>query len=390
VPLDRRVWLEAQALSAHGYEVSVIGPRGEGRMHSLQERIDGVRILRYPQRAASGIAGYLIEYPLSMAFTLAWLLRLRLRGPIDVIHGSNPPDLFFLFGLIGRAWGAKFVFDQHDANPELSTTKWGGRRIGGFLRWLTERLEAASYRTASLVIVPNDAYARIAAERGRVPSARLAIVRNAPPSGRFRQLAAGIRAADTSTLRLGYLGVMGSQDGVDILIQGLAISRDRNPDLHMELDLIGDGEARPALEHLTEDLGLANVVRFHGYLAADLFVPILARAHLCVSPDPPTPFNDLSTMTKVVEYLAVGRPVVAFDLAETRRLIGEAGVVVADASPSGLADALVSLGRSPERLSQLEDAAWTRLDVLGLTWERSAADLIAAYDSLLSETDARS
>ena len=160
VPLDRRVWLEAQALVEAGYDVTVISPKGRDGMAARRETRDRVRILRYPQRAASGLSGYLIEYAPSMLFTAAWLLWLRSHRRIDALHGGNPPDLFFLLGLGGRAVGARYVYDQHDANPELSAAKWGDRRVGRLLRWLTEKLEEASYRTADLVIVPNDTYAQ--------------------------------------------------------------------------------------------------------------------------------------------------------------------------------------------------------------------------------------
>ena len=388
VPLDRRVWQEARALVDAGYRVTIISPRGSGEMARLVESREGIRILRYPQRAASGLAGYLVEYAPSMAFSAAWLLALRLRGRIDVVHGCNPPDLFFLLGRLARMWGARYVFDQHDANPELAVTKWGMRRSGRILTRLTRALERASYATASIVIVPNDSYARLAAERGRVPPERIVVVRNAPAGDRFGSLAAGIAPPSDGSLRIGYLGVMGSQDGVEILLDAVANLRQIAPDLRVELDLIGDGEARPALEVRAADLGIAGHVRFHGYQPADVFVPILAATHVCVSPDPPTPFNDVSTMTKVVEYLAIGRPAVAFALAETAIVLGDAGVIVGEATAPALASELARLAGDPPRLDELTTAAGRRIDELDLRWERSAVRLLAAYVSLL-DTDGR-
>jgi glycosyltransferase involved in cell wall biosynthesis len=159
-----------------------------------------------------------------------------------------------------------------------------------------------------------------------------------------------------------------------------------SPALTVQLDLVGDGEARPGLERLAARSGIGDRVTFHGYLDAEAFVPLLAASHVCVSPDPPTPFNDVSTMTKVVEYLAVGRPVVAFDLAETRTLVGDAGVIVADATARGLADALAALALDRPRLAVLSEAAAGRIAALDLRWERSAERLLAAYDTLLDET----
>ena len=219
VPLDRRVWQEGLALVGAGFRVTIISPRGAGEMGRIAETRDGILILRYPQRAATGLSGYVIEYLPSMWFTAAWLLALRLRGRIDVIHGCNPPDLFFLLGRLGRVFGARYVFDQHDANPELAVTKWGDRHIGRLLVRLTRALERASYRTAAVVIVPNDSYARLAAERGGLPPEGIVVVRNAPPGDHFRALAAGTLPPDDGGLRIGYLGVMGSQDGVEILLE---------------------------------------------------------------------------------------------------------------------------------------------------------------------------
>jgi glycosyltransferase involved in cell wall biosynthesis len=382
VPLDRRVWLEAQALVAAGYEVTVISPKGKRGMTARRETRDGVTILRYPQHAASGLAGYFIEYLPSMLFTTALMLWLRSHRRIDVLHGCNPPDLFFLLGLAGRALGARYVYDQHDVNPELVAAKWGNRRVGRMLRWLTEKLEKASYRTASLVIVPNDSYARIARERGSVGEERLAVVRNAPPADHFRTLAEGHGPAGDSPFRFGYLGVMGSQDGVEILVEAVARLREIQPDLQFMVDLVGDGEARPRLERLARERGVAERLVFHGYRQADYFVPLLAGSHICLCPDPPTQFNNVSTMTKVVEYLAMGRPALIFDLAETRAVAGEAGLVADEPNAAGLARTMARIAADRPLLASLTAAASGRLDELDCSWETSSEHLIEAYARL--------
>lgn len=381
VPLDRRTWQEARTLAAHGWDVTVIGPRGAGDMARWRDRIDGVEVVRYPQRAASGLAGYLAEYLPSMAFTAAWLVWTRLRrGPIAVIHGCNPPDLFWMFGSLARAGHGAYVFDQHDANPELSRTKFGERSFKGrLLHRFTLAMERASYRAAALVIAPNDSYAAIATGRGRVPPERVVVVRNAPDAAAYRTLAAGI---SPDPRRIGYLGVMGSQDGIERLVAAWRQVVDQ-PDLaDARLDLIGDGEARPALERQAAELGLGERVRFHGYLPPAAFVPILAACQATVSPDPPTPFNDVSTMVKVVDSLAIGRPVIACDLAESRRLIGDGGVIVPAPSSDALAAAIIDLLRRPDEAARLAGVAATRLAVVGVDWSRSAEVLIEAYERL--------
>jgi glycosyltransferase involved in cell wall biosynthesis len=387
VPLDRRAWQEALALHEAGWDVTVISPRGSGEMRRLRDRIDGIEVLRYPQRAARGLAGYLVEYLPSMVFTAAWLIHRRSRGRIDVIHGCNPPDLFWLFGRLTRAEGGAYVFDQHDVGPELATTKWGGRgprahALGAVTRWLERR----SYRTAELVLAPNDSYRQIAVTRGGVSPDDVLVIRNAPDVARYRELAAG---ATVDPHRVGYVGVMGSQDGLDLLLEAWAIVV-REPDMtDAALELFGDGEARPALERQAARLDLGDRVRFHGYRKAAEFVPALAGCAVGVSPDPPTPFNDVSTMVKVVDYLAMGRGVVAFDLRETRTVAGDAAVIASPPTAEGLAEAIVGVLRDPELGRRLGEAGSARVASIGLDWSRSASALVEGYARILARTRAR-
>jgi glycosyltransferase involved in cell wall biosynthesis len=381
VPMDRRTWQEAGTLARAGWDVTVIGPMGEGDMARRRDRIDGIEVLRYPQRAASGLAGYLAEYLPSMAWTAAWLAWTRSRGPIAVIHGCNPPDLFWVFGALAGLRGTRYVFDEHDANPELSLTKFGDRGLKArLLHRFTLAMERWSYRTAALVLAPNDSYAALARGRGHVPDERVVVVRNAPDVTAYRAHAAGI---EPEGQRVGYVGVMGSQDGIEILIEAWATVI-AQPDLaEAVLELVGDGEERPNLERQVEALGLGERVRFRGYLRAADFVPILARTRLTVSPDPPTPFNDVSTMVKVLDSLVIGRPVVAFDLQETRLLLGDGGVIVEEPTAAALAAELIRLLRDPAATDRLAAAAAVRPEALRMGWDQSAAALVAAYAGLL-------
>jgi len=387
VPLDRRAWQEAVALHEAGWDVTVISPRGSGEMRKLRDQIDGIEVLRYPQRAAKGLAGYLVEYLPSMIFTAAWLLHRRSRGRIDVIHGCNPPDLFWLFGRIARGEGGAYVFDQHDVGPELATSKWGARGLRAHaLASITRGLERRSYETADLVLAPNDSYRQIALSRGHVPADDILIIRNAPDVTRYRELAAN---AVVDPHRVGYVGVMGSQDGLDLLLDAWAIVT-REPDLaDAVLELVGDGEARGALERQARQLGLGDHVRFHGYRRAADFVPVLASCAVGISPDPPTPFNDVSTMVKVVDYLAMGRGVVAFDLRETRSVAGDAVVIASPATAESLAQTLVGVMRDPGLARRLGEAGAARVAAIGLDWSRSASALIGGYDRLLERRRAR-
>jgi glycosyltransferase involved in cell wall biosynthesis len=382
VPLDRRVWQEAQALHADGWNVSVIGPRGDKTMRAMAETIDGIHVYRYPQRAASGPAGYLIEYLPSLVFTAIWLARVRLRGRIHVIHGCNPPDLFWIFGMVGQWFGARYVFDQHDANPELASTKWGDRGIvPRLLRSATRWLELRSYSTADLVIAPNQSYRALAVGRGNVAPEKVVVVRNAPNVSRYRSLSSHVVP---SPHRVGYVGVMGSQDGLELLIAAWRLVRDAPNMTDATLELVGDGEARSALEGQAKALGLKDSVRFHGYLQPDQFVPILASCSACVAPDPPTPFNNISTMVKVIDYLAIGRPTISFDLDETRLAAGAAARIVSDPTPRGLAEGILSLLRNADERLMRSSACAERVEALHLDWNYSAGLLRRRYRTLVS------
>ena len=384
VPLDRRAWQEARALYAAGWDVTVVSPRGAGDMARLRERLDGIQVYRYPQRPARGLAGYLFEYGPSMLFTAAFALYAASRRPFDVVHGCNPPDLFWLFGAVARWRGGHYVFDQHDVGPELASTKWGehGPRAASLKR-VTNWLESRSYRTASLVLAPNASYRDIALQRGGVPPDQVLIVRNAPDVARYRQLAA---AVESNPHRVGYVGVMGSQDGLDVLLDAWAIVA-REPDMaDAKLELVGDGEARASLEAQTNDLGLDGRVRFHGYQRAETFVPILAGCAVGVSPDPPTAFNDVSTMVKVVDYLAIGRGIVAFDLAETRRVAGPAAIIARAPTERALADALLSVMRDSDLARRLGENGARRVAEIDLDWSRSADILVRGYARVLGWT----
>lgn len=380
VPLDRRTWQEALALTEAGWDVTVIGPQGGGRMRKLSETIDGVRVLRYPQKAARSLSGYLLEYVPSLLFTALWFARARAGGRIEVVHACNPPDVFWPFGRVARLWGGAFVFDQHDANPELAATKWGRHgRLGRWLVRMTTWLERQSYRSAALVLSPNESYRDLAIARGGVDPDRVVVVRNAPDVASYRALARSVRVEPH---RVGYVGVMGSQDGLGLLIDAWNIVV-QQPDMgDAVLELVGDGEARPELEAQVDRMNLRQSVRFRGYLPPEEFVPLLAACAVCVSPDPPTPFNDVSTMVKVIDYLAIGRGIVAFNLAETGRLAGEAAILVDDVTPTALASAIDRVLSDEALSARLQELADQRLDELAVSWEASAERLTDAYRSL--------
>jgi len=387
VPLDRRVWNECQTLTEAGYEVSVVCPRGKRHDRELQTTIAGVRILRYPlPLIPGGLAAYSWEYGYSMNVTLARMTALWARRPFDVIHACNPPDLFFLPAWPFRKRGVAFVFDQHDANPEIMVAKRGGEVREGFPERVVRWAERRTFAAADLVISPNESYREIALTRGGAAPDDAVVVRSAPWLEEFDL--GGSRPFDRRGHRflVGYLGVMGKQDGVDVLLH--ATDRLVRRGYDVLLYLVGSGEMFEELRGLAASLGLTDRVLMPGFQDPRQFTPILRSADVCVAPDPPGPFNSISTMNKLVEYMALGRPCVSFDLRENRVTGGDAAVFAGEPTADGLAAAIAGLLDDEPRRERLAAAARARFES-DLCWERSAPHLIAAYERLAEKTAAR-
>lgn len=381
VPLDRRVWCEAQALRDAGWKVSVIAHRASGE--PLHEHLDGIEVCRYPAPPdASGALTYALEFGWCLIATAFWCAVLLARREMSVLHACNPPDTFFVLARLLRPFGVRFVYDQHDLCPELFGVKYEGRPDGKararLLRVLTW-MERASYRAADAVLSPNESYADVARTRGGVPAERVFVVRSAPPRERFRRGAPSLRWRSGHRHLVGYIGVMGSQDGVDRLLHAaheLVHVRGRRD---VGFVLIGAGDELPALRALARTLDLERHVEFTGRIS-DLaeISEALGSADVCVCPDPKNAFNDVSSMNKIVEYMALGQPIVGYALRESARTAGDGGLWIEDASPRALADGLAALLADPARRAAMGARNRERF-LAALTWESQVPELVAAY-----------
>ncbi|OLF04504.1 glycosyltransferase WbuB [Actinophytocola xinjiangensis] len=378
VPFDRRVWQESTTLRDAGWEVHVICPQGSKRDTEPFVELDGVRVHRYPLRAATGgPAGYLKEYGSALWHTLRLAREVgEVYGRVDVVHACNPPDLLYLVAKRMRRRGTRFVFDQHDLVPELYLSRFD--RGEDLLYNVVRRLELATYRQADVVIATNESYRRVAIDRGSMAPEKVFVVRSAPATDRFRQVPAEPELKRGKEHLLCYLGVMGPQDGVDHALRALAALRDEQGRSDWHAVFVGAGDTFDQMRALATQLGLDEWVEFTGRIPDEDLVRYLSTADVCLSPDPLNPLNDVSTMNKVMEYMAMGRAIVSYELREARVSAGEAAVYARANDVSEFAKLTAELLDDPDRRARMGEIGRER--VAGeLSWARSAESLLAAY-----------
>ncbi len=381
VPFDRRVWLECQALVSAGYQVAVVCPKGDG--DPAYQVIDTVALYKYRPYAPGGSKlGFVTEYAYSFLAT-AWLtLRARRSGRFGVIQACNPPDIFWPIALLLRALDrTRFVFDHHDLCPELYESRFPD---GPKLPYKVLRaLERRTHRTADHVIATNGSYRDVALTRSGKPAKDVTIVRSGPDPQRLRRGPAHPELRRGRRFLAAYIGVMGPQDGVDIVVRAADIVVHSMGRDDIAFTLIGKGDCFDELVALRDELGLAGHVEFTGRAPDELVGRILSTADVGLSPDPKNPLNDLSTMNKTMEYMAFELPVVAFDLRETRVSAGDAGVYVEPNDVEKYAAAIVELMDDEPRRSRLGRLGRARVEQ-ELAWSHQQRAYLGVYQRLTS------
>lgn len=382
VPLDRRVWLEATTLTAHGYQVSVICPTGRG-WDKQYEVIDGIHIYRYPEpvEAHSGAVAYAREYLHSLIHWFRLARKVRREQGFDVIQGCNPPDLIFLLALWYRWRGVRYLFDHHDVCPELFEAKFGRKGLLYKIMLIWERM---TFATASVSIATNESFREIAHRRGKMRPEDVFVVRSAPKIEKFE-----IRPADPAMRHgagtvLGYVGVIGQQEGMDLLVAAAdhLINRMGRRDVHFLI--VGFGPEVPNVEADVAARGLTDWFTFTGALYGDDLLRALNSCDIGVSPDPRNAMNDISTMNKVMEYMTLEKPVVQFDLKEGRASAGEASVYASANDPVDFAVKIAELMDAPERRAEMGRIGRDRV-LNRLSWAHSVPYLLAAYDRIFAK-----
>jgi glycosyltransferase involved in cell wall biosynthesis len=377
---DHRVWPECVALRDDGYDVVVISPRRHGSRTTV-EVIDGIEVHSFPLVPAEvGALGYLKEYGLAFWRVARLARRLGRKRRFDIVHACNPPDFLLVAAWPLKRRGARFVFDQHDLAPELYHSRFGKR---GLLYRATVALERLTFRLADVVLSTNDSYRAVALDRGGKRPEDVFVVRNGPDLRRF------LPNPDPSLKRgkpnlIAYVGEMGHQDGVDHALRALALVAQRRNDWHVIF--AGDGPALASARELARELGLDDRVEFAGFVSDQMVMKIVSTADLCLAPEPKNAFNDASTMIKVAEYMALGRPLVAYDLTETKVTAGDAALYATDNEVQNFADCITRLLDDPDLRERMGAIGRARVEE-ALSWEQSERALLAAYAHALSRMD---
>lgn len=372
-PRDVRVRLEAESLVAAGYRVTVVAPRG--RCETASEQIRGVRVRRYRAPEGRGPLGFVVEYFVATLALHTAALR-EILGGAKLLHLHNPPDILFGAGALFRLSGRRVIFDHHDLFPETIEAKVGSAGLAR-LALICERL---TFAVSNHVLSTNESYAVTARTRGRKRAEAVTVVRNGPPEHWTRRQQP-IRSGSLQSIRLAYLGAISTQDGVELLASVLAHIRARG--LDPTLTVVGDGDAREAFELELRRQGVADRATVTGWVPYERVPELLGEADVCLDPAPPTPVNERSTMIKVAEYLALGKPVVAFDLRETRRTARHAALLIEPGNAGRFADAVVALARDPQLRLRLSRAASER--ARELVWSQSERALLGAYARVLDQ-----
>ncbi len=377
VPFDRRVWREARALRDAGCKIIVLCPKTPDNPEPYS-MLEDIEIFRFPMYFSSGNAfGYVLEYLNFLIFSMLYAIYIYLFKGFNVIHVSNPPDLLWIIALPFKPLGVRFIYDQHDLVPETFESKFPGKGESLVTKLLIV-LERVSYRLADAVIVTNKSYYSNAVRRGNIRPDKIFIVRNGPDLREFTPLPPNPKWKFGHKYLCAFIGVMGRQDGVDIIIQAAKHIVKKRGREDIAFILIGKGEEYESLVKMADEFGLSEHVKFTGRVDDPTAIEILCTADVCLAPDPPGPLNDVSTMNKVMEYMAMGKPIVSFDLKETRFSAQDSSIYVSGNDPVEYAKGILSLLENEDLRKKMGEFGRKRVET-ELKWEKQIENLYKTY-----------
>ncbi len=375
-PFDRRVWQEASTLNDNGAHITIICPKMKGYTKSY-ECIDGIDIYRHPLPVeGAGPLGYLQEYGTALFFQFFLSWRIFLRRRFHIIHACNPPDLMFITALPFKLLGVKFVFDHHDINPELFVSKYNKK---GFFYFLMILFEKVTFKVSDYSIATNESYKEIALNRGKMHPDRVAIVRSGPDLSRLRLTTGNIIYKKGRKLLVGFVGVIGEQEGLDLLLESIVqIVRAKKRD-DMQFAIIGDGTDLQRIKDLSRELDLDDFVDFYGRVSDEKLVDILNTADICVNPDKPTEMNNLSTMNKIMEYMSLKKPIVQFDLKEGKFSAQKASLYANNVFD--FSEKIIKLADDEDLRKEMGEFGYNRI-INDLNWNIEKKNLLKFYNKI--------
>ena len=377
VPFDRRVWQEATTLHENGANVSIICPKMKDYTTSY-EVLNGIEIYRHSlPLEARGAFGYFMEYSTAIfwEFFLSWKIYLKKR--FQVIHGCNPPDLIFLVALSFKIFRVKYVFDHHDINPELYLAKFNKK---GFFYRMMILFERLTFATADFSIATNESYKEIAIRRGKMDENNVQVIRSGPKLDRLKLLPPDSQFFRGRKYLVGYVGVIGEQEGIDLLLDSIEFIVSKRRDI--QFAIVGGGSDLEKMKQLSIRMDLNDSVDFYGRVPDDLMIAILNSSDICVNPDKPTEMNNLSTMNKIMEYMALKKPIVQYDLKEGRFSAQEASLYAICGDTIDFAKKIMQLIDDPELRSRMGTFAYQRV-LNELSWDYEKEKLVAFYDRFI-------
>lgn len=377
VPFDRRVWQEANTLKENGADVSIICPimKGYTKKHEI---LNGIHIYRHPlPLEASGALGYLLEYSVAIFWEVFLSIKIYAKKRFHVIHGCNPPDLIFLTAILFKPLGVNYLFDHHDINPELYIAKYNKKglfyQLMVFFEWLT-------FKTANYSIATNESYKHIAIKRGKMNPEKVQVVRSGPKLDRLKIITPIESYKKGKRFLVGYVGVIGEQEGIDILLEAVRQICAKRTDV--QFAIVGGGTELDNLKELAKKLNISEFVDFYGRVDDQTLIEVLNTADICVNPDKPTEMNNLSTMNKIMEYMALKKAIVQFDLKEGRFSAQEASLYAKNDDINDFAEKIEFLLDNEKERNKMGEYGYNRV-LKELSWEFESKKLITVYSKLL-------
>jgi glycosyltransferase involved in cell wall biosynthesis len=377
VPFDRRVWQEAITLKDNGAKISIICPKMDGYTKSY-ECLDSIDIYRHPLPAEGNSSySYFIEYIVALFWEFTLSIKIFFKKRFHVIHGCNPPDLIFFIALFYKLFGVKFVFDHHDINPELYIAKYGKKDLFYKFLLMVERL---TFLTANYSIATNESYKEIAIRRGKMLPEKVQVVRSGPRLDRLKPGEGNVKYKKGRDFLIGYIGVIGEQEGLNLLLESAKhIISIRND---IQFAIIGDGTGLCKIKEITQKLDLTNYVDFYGRVDDLKMIDILNSADVCVNPDIPTEMNNLSTMNKIMEYMALKKPIVQYSLKEGKLTAKKASLYAKNTDTKDFAEKIIWLLDHKEERIKMGEYGYMRI-IKKLSWEHESKKLINIYKNVL-------